>query len=44
MLKINRPDSYPLGPDARKPYMEITCSGHATVQTTVPHRSDAALK
>jgi hypothetical protein len=34
----------PLGPDARKPYMEITCSGHATVRTTVPHRQDAALK
>jgi hypothetical protein len=25
-------------------YMEITCSGRATVQTTMPHRSDATLK
>jgi hypothetical protein len=24
--------------------MEITCSGHATVRTTMPHRPDAALK
>jgi hypothetical protein len=27
-----------------KPYMEITCSRHATVWTTVSHRRDAALK
>jgi hypothetical protein len=44
MLKINHPDSHPLGPDERKPYMKITCSGRATVWTTVPHRPDAALK
>jgi hypothetical protein len=24
--------------------MEITCSGHATIRKTVPHRPDAALK
>jgi len=34
----------PLGLDTRMPYMEITCSGYATVWTTVPHRPDAALK
>jgi hypothetical protein len=34
----------PFGPDARKPYMEITYSGHATVRTTMPHCPDAALK
>jgi hypothetical protein len=27
-----------------KPYMKITCSGHTTVRTTVPHRLDAAFK
>jgi hypothetical protein len=34
----------PLGSDTLKPYMEITCSGHTTVRTTVSHCSDAALK
>jgi hypothetical protein len=36
-------DRFP-GPDARSLYMKITCSGRATVRTTVPDRSDAALK
>jgi hypothetical protein len=27
-----------------KPYMEITCSGRATIQTIVPHHPDTALK
>jgi hypothetical protein len=27
-----------------KPYMEITCSGRATVRTSVSHRSDTDLK
>jgi hypothetical protein len=44
MLKINRPDSYLSWSGLAKPYMEITCSGRATVWTTVPHRPDAALK
>jgi hypothetical protein len=34
----------PLGPDAPKLYMEITCSRRATVWTTVPHRPDVVLK
>jgi hypothetical protein len=34
----------PLGPDALKPYMEITWRGHATIRTTMSHRPDAALK
>jgi hypothetical protein len=42
--QIDRPDAHPPGPDARSLYMEITCSGHATVRTTVPHRPDATLK
>jgi hypothetical protein len=33
----------PLGLDALKPYMEITCNGHATVRTTVSHHPDVAL-
>jgi hypothetical protein len=44
MLKINRSDGHPPWSRRAKPYMEITCSGHATVRTTVPHRSDAVLK
>jgi hypothetical protein len=43
-LKINRPDGHPPWSGRGKPYMEITCSGHATVQMIVPHRLDAALK
>jgi hypothetical protein len=44
VLKINRPDSHPPWFGCAKPYMEITCSGCATVRTTVPHCPDAALK
>jgi hypothetical protein len=43
-LKINRPDDNPPWFGHSKPYMEVTCSGRATVRTTVPHRPDAALK
>jgi hypothetical protein len=42
--QIIGPDSHPPGPDARSLYKEITCSGRATVRTTMPHRPDAALK
>jgi hypothetical protein len=43
-LKINCPDGHPPCSGCAKPYMEITCSGRATVRTTVPHRPNAALK
>jgi hypothetical protein len=42
--QISCPDDHPLGPDARSLYMEITCSGRATVRTTGHHRPDEALK
>jgi hypothetical protein len=44
VLKINRPDGHPPWSGRAKPYMEITCSGCATVRTIVPHRPDTALK
>jgi hypothetical protein len=44
MHQIDRLDAHPPGSDARSLFMEITCSGRATVRTTVPHRPDAALK
>jgi hypothetical protein len=44
VLKINRPDGHPPWSGHVKPYMKITCSGRATVRTTVPHRPNAALK
>jgi hypothetical protein len=44
VLKINRPDDHPPRSRRAKPYMQITCSGRATVRTTMPHRPDAALK
>jgi hypothetical protein len=44
VLKNSYPDVHPHGPDTRRPYMEITSSGHATVRTTMSHRPDAALK
>jgi hypothetical protein len=44
VLKINRLDGNPPWSGRAKPYMEVTCSGRATVRTTVPHRSDVALK
>jgi hypothetical protein len=43
-LKINGPDGHPPWSGRAKPYMEITCSGRATVRTTVSHRPDAPLK
>jgi hypothetical protein len=42
--QISRPDDRSPGPDTQSLYMEITCSGRATVRTPVPHRLDAALK
>jgi hypothetical protein len=42
--QMSLPDGCSPGPDARSLYMEITCSGRATVWTTVPHHPDAALK
>jgi hypothetical protein len=42
--QINHPDDHQHGPDARSLFMEITCSGRATVRTTGHHRLDAALK
>jgi hypothetical protein len=44
VLKNFRPDVHPPRSGRAKPYMEITCSGHATVRMSVSHRSDAALK
>jgi hypothetical protein len=44
MHQIDRSDAHPPSPDTRSLYMEITYSGRATVQTTVPYRPDAALK
>jgi hypothetical protein len=44
MLKNCRPDVHPPWSGRAKPYMEITCSGRATVRTLVSHRPDAALK
>jgi hypothetical protein len=32
--QINRPDDQPPGPDGQSLYMEITCSGRATVRMT----------
>jgi hypothetical protein len=44
MLKISRLDVHPPWFGRAKPYMEVTCSGRATVRTTVSYRLDAALK
>jgi hypothetical protein len=44
MLKINRPDGHTPWSGRAKPYMEITCSGRATVRMTVPHCPEVALK
>jgi len=44
MLKNCRPDVHAPWSGRAKPYMEITCSGRATVRTSVSHRLDAALK
>jgi hypothetical protein len=40
--QISRLDDHPPGPDARSLYMEITCSGRATVRTTGHHLPDVA--
>jgi hypothetical protein len=41
---FNRSDAYLSWSGHAKPFMEITCSGRATVWTTVSHRPDEALK
>jgi len=40
MLKNCRPDVHPPWSERAKPYMEITCSGHATVRIQVLNRKD----
>jgi hypothetical protein len=44
VLKINRPDGHPPWFRRAKPYMEITCSGRATVRTRLSNRKDFQLK
>jgi hypothetical protein len=44
VLKNCRPDVHAPWSGRAKPYKEITCSRRATVQTSVSHRPDAALK
>jgi hypothetical protein len=44
VLKNCRPDVHPPWSGRSKPYMEITCNGRATVQTSVSHCPDAGLK
>jgi len=44
VLQINRLDDRSPSLDVRSLYMQITCSGSATVQTTGHHRPDAAQK
>jgi hypothetical protein len=44
MLKFSHQDVHPPWSGRVKPYMEITCSGRATVRTSVSHRSNGALK
>jgi hypothetical protein len=44
MLKNCCPDVHPPWFGCVKPYMEITCSGRATVRTSMSHHPDAALK
>jgi hypothetical protein len=44
VLKNCRPDVHPPWSGRAKPYMEITCSGLATVRTSMSHRLDAGLK
>jgi hypothetical protein len=43
-IEINRSDGHPPWSGRAKPYMEITCSGHTTVRTALPHRLDTTLK
>jgi hypothetical protein len=40
VLKINRPDGHPPWSERAKPYMEITCSGRATVRTRLSNKKD----
>jgi hypothetical protein len=42
--QINRSDDHPFGLDSRSLYMEIACSGSATVRMTGNHRLDVAQK
>lgn len=42
--QITSSDGHCPGPNVRSLYNKITCSGRATVRTTVSHRLDAALK
>jgi hypothetical protein len=42
--QINRPDDHSPSPDARNPYMEITCIERVIVWTIGHHRPNAALK
>jgi hypothetical protein len=42
--QISHPDNHSPGPDARSLYMEISCSGHATVRTTGHNYLDTAFK
>jgi hypothetical protein len=44
VFKFSRSNVHPSWSGRAKPYMEVTCSGRATVQTIVPHRPDEALK
>jgi len=44
VFKNCRLDVHPPWSEHDKPYMEITCSGCATVRTSVSHRPDAGLK
>jgi hypothetical protein len=44
VLKNCRPDVLPPWSGRAKPYKEITCSGRATVRTSVSNRLDVSLK
>jgi hypothetical protein len=44
VFNFNRPDDHLSWSGRAKALLEITWSGRATVRTTVPHCSDAALK
>jgi len=44
VLKISHSDVPPPWSGCAKPYKEITCSGRATVRTSVSHRLDDVLK
>jgi hypothetical protein len=44
VLKINHPDDHSPWSGRAKPYMEITCNGHANVQTWLSNRKDFQRK